>query len=790
VATVDTQSTAIALGDLVTPASPDTALGVTAHVSGAVVSDARQAEPDVVPMQVDVAGAASDIKSVAAETTQGAPDVGSVVAAIGQPDTEADLQDEGGDEVEEDDEATPKTLNPAPQRANCEVWYDDELNAFRLGKDRITTPRRGLGISSDSYMAAVIANHRLAGGRLLVGFGVGFNSMGAKASPILWTFDCANPKAPPIEVLTRPGADFGHSVLERDGSSLLFSDRTGLARLRLSDLAVETLITRPAIPADCRDQNADPHAAEGQSIFPQALSEDGLVVYMGARCGFEGDFDTIPYVVADPAKTRVDDFMRRHPVAALARGTDGTLWLGDAGRCDGGVQDNASGDTVWRSTDDGRTWTPLTLGLDSGSGEHPVAEILVDAEDPNKIAVRTATCQGGGGEVAGGSIAITLDGGRKWRKADGKRAESGGGPVVFAQRLWSPSGKLDHLIAAVEGNEGLEIRESRDLGRTWKRASRKTVVPQASSPKVEVPGVSLVVSPLGLWRVEDAKRELVFPPAGLFIRRPQIFRRALGTNTASSKSARTWAELDAAMDANAKGLRLAREKKFPEAIGAYEEAYRKSPGDALSRYNAACAHALSGAKDKALALLEEVLALDSYRGRVVLSKAASDRDLASLKDDPRFARLRHVEVPEYAFENSDGSLYFGVASDRAERLCVFGAQDSGEGGGAGSKPGLRHDRADCTSGAFVAPFGNKDDAVAWVHDLGMVAWAPVKAGSLEYKTGRAWFADRIGRAAYTKASLEVYRSPSGRHIAAVANGADGKVLEAVGAWPETKAKTP
>ncbi|MEJ2366995.1 MAG: hypothetical protein P8Z49_01250 [Acidobacteriota bacterium] len=77
------------------------------------------------------------------------------------------------------------------------------------------------------------------------------------------------------------------------------------------------------------------------------------------------------------------------------------------------------------------------------------------------------------------------------------------------------------------------------------------------------------------------------------------------------------------------------QKSYKEAAYYYEAALALSPGDALTHYNAACAFARLGDKEKALNFLEA--AVNEGFDRADLME--KDPDLASLRDTPRFIRL-------------------------------------------------------------------------------------------------------------------------------------------------------
>lgn len=91
-------------------------------------------------------------------------------------------------------------------------------------------------------------------------------------------------------------------------------------------------------------------------------------------------------------------------------------------------------------------------------------------------------------------------------------------------------------------------------------------------------------------------------------------------------NARAWRMLATAT------LRL---KQYDRAIAAYERSLTLEPGFAAARYNLGVTYALKGDRERAFATLAEVKA----SRQVDMSQAALDDDLASLRNDPRFAAI-------------------------------------------------------------------------------------------------------------------------------------------------------
>lgn len=102
---------------------------------------------------------------------------------------------------------------------------------------------------------------------------------------------------------------------------------------------------------------------------------------------------------------------------------------------------------------------------------------------------------------------------------------------------------------------------------------------------------------------------------------------------------------------NALATALFRARDYRAAIPAYEKAVALGFGRPENNmYNIACAHALLGERDLAFAALERSLAM----GFLNLDGLRTDPDLASLREDPRFARLVPVAADPTALSREEG----------------------------------------------------------------------------------------------------------------------------------------
>src|SRR5262245_3683294 len=87
---------------------------------------------------------------------------------------------------------------------------------------------------------------------------------------------------------------------------------------------------------------------------------------------------------------------------------------------------------------------------------------------------------------------------------------------------------------------------------------------------------------------------------------------------------------------SALGDALIKEKEYRQAVAALTKAFELRAGyPAATAYNVACCHALLGEKEPALKWLETAL----KSGFRFLSRAQTDPDLASLRDDPKYREL-------------------------------------------------------------------------------------------------------------------------------------------------------
>ncbi len=141
--------------------------------------------------------------------------------------------------------------------------------------------------------------------------------------------------------------------------------------------------------------------------------------------------------------------------------------------------DIISGDGVYRTTDGGKTWTPL--GLASRTGQQMIGRIRVHPTNCDRAYVSALGDAYGPSEERG--IFRTRDGGRTWEKVLYRDNKTGGldlaldpgNPNVIYASMWEAYRREWTLSS---GGEGCGMYKSTDGGDTWKELTRNPGLPK------------------------------------------------------------------------------------------------------------------------------------------------------------------------------------------------------------------------------------------------------------------------------------------------------------------------
>lgn len=290
-----------------------------------------------------------------------------------------------------------------------------------------------------------------------------FTPGGPPGEGILWQVPCDRPdKAEPV--LRRAGADFAHAAISPDGWTLYFSDAHGIGALDLETREVTTLTEPGTAWPGCWTADAP------LRDLVLSLSRDGLQLAFarGGPCGAEGSWLGYPWTLMEPQTPSRRQARPRRPLSAVAAVPPATLWLSDGGACDEpGVVAPSTRGAVWRSEDQGATWTRVAVGADGEVLQTHARALLVDPRSPDRIVVHGATCRIAERGTIGGQVFASDDRGATWHQAWPNQAD----------RVLGLNGGLETVVVWVADGRRFG---SRDLGRTWFDLDRRP--PPAETP--------------------------------------------------------------------------------------------------------------------------------------------------------------------------------------------------------------------------------------------------------------------------------------------------------------------
>ncbi len=163
-------------------------------------------------------------------------------------------------------------------------------------------------------------------------------------------------------------------------------------------------------------------------------------------------------------------------MGAIARGSNGTLWAGtgEANPSGGGLTYTGTG--LYKSTDDGATWTYVALG-DSAA----IGRIAVNPNNPNELWVAASGSISDQADYTQTGLYHTTDGGQTWTRSI-VPTNSTTGAIDVAVDPSNPSivwaAMWDHHRndgARVYGGVGSGLYRSTDDGTTWTRLNNSSI---------------------------------------------------------------------------------------------------------------------------------------------------------------------------------------------------------------------------------------------------------------------------------------------------------------------------
>jgi len=667
---------------------------------------------------------------------------------------------EEADWYEEDDarRARVKAL-PLPKGDACKVTFDDGV--FNVAGIPVFFPFGDDTPNSAAAENTMIFNLR-RGKTLFVGIGDLYNSElypfgddGWVLSHTLWTIDCSRRPLRPRRYFDAPrGVDFGHALVAAGGKALYVTSEHGIARFSIGTKSLREILQRPQCEISVARIESDDDIDNGSCLtvlLPVKLSGNVLeftVAVPEQTCHDNGPSSQNYLVDVTSAAMRSNPYAWRRPSHIGAFASAGGEWLVGLRETDGSDFTHH----IWRSADAGETWAPISIDVRDGDDASSqlrvegIEAILVDARDAKRVLVMSSP-RHGYHDTEPRELFVTSDGGTRWSPLALPEGEA-------LTDVWS-DGTLDHLF--ITHGEGGQRFGSRDGGKTWSpskapRPPRRTELP-----------TGYVTDVFGLWRVSP-ERVLLFPPPNM--QRPISISGMPVEPTPRAPIG--WPEWDTSAAANKRGLELAKNQQYPEAIAAYRDAWTANPNNAWARYNAACAHALAGNGEAAMLLLEELHQRRGQRDLALLAAAAADKDLVSLGGRPRFRLLTAASRPLSAWAAAPSgheielfSVPRGVISDRDERMCLWGETASAE------YDRVALERFDCRTGAAQGTLrGSPVQVYTILDDLGMRRWTRIREADESWTKASSWALRALKLATDAEPNLAIFRAPSGKRIAA------------------------
>ncbi len=346
---------------------------------------------------------------------------------------------------------------PAPERSNklaCKAQIDTDGKINVDGKPTGLSLKPGTQIKATPYTTASI----------LVAARSNWRSRQVTMDGRLWEVPCQKPQAH-SEFFKLDGADFGNSALDRQGQTLYFTSTKGIGALTFESKAHKTVTTPPKLPQKCWDDPDSPRLAL-DVVVGERVSGNKLIFRRGGPCGQSGAWTAKEMHLIRPLDEKRRELRSPQPVSTVARTADGTLWLGDAGRCtEPGVIDPQSPGVVWRSKDEGESWEQVEVGSKEEKANTAIRVLVADKKARGTLLAMSARCGTAVDKVKGGTLYLTRNGGRSWS------------PIKMPEGLTTQAPDLGIFAFEVFDDDLRKLRiwpqpntrwETTDGGRTWK----------------------------------------------------------------------------------------------------------------------------------------------------------------------------------------------------------------------------------------------------------------------------------------------------------------------------------
>lgn len=344
----------------------------------------------------------------------------------------------------------------------------------------------------------------------------------------LWQIECVAPHNRRA-VYRDGGADMRRAAYAPRARVLFFERGDSIFALHLRSRRVVPVTSPPCI-VFCHQEPLYSLRLKDE-VVGAAADGSWLTFNRGSQCGYEESYTGRELIMLHPLDQKRRHTIKRRPMASVARGVEGTLWLGEAGSCASTWEKSTNSDgVIWRSRDRGRSWDQVKV---KGMGWH-ASLVLADAKRPGHLVALSGTCRRAYSaadeddeEEIGGNLFVTRDGGSTWSN------------YPLPAKVWTPAvksgavlryvamvaGNIDHLVLwqksyAMDDEDEVAASAAkkepvtgdwitRDGGKTWSKHKGRIIL--ADNQKLYLGQDLLIADDSGLWRQRPGSRTLLFP---------------------------------------------------------------------------------------------------------------------------------------------------------------------------------------------------------------------------------------------------------------------------------------